>query len=471
MESVKRGILAALCAALAVALLIVCVVRIDNSAAPDVPVPPEQNEEPAENTEPEDPEENAEPEEPVEPEQPVEPEDPEDNTEPEEPVEPEDPEENTEPEEPVEPEDPEENTEPVEPEQPETAAEWLAQMTLREKVGQIFWIIPEQLVPGVADAKIRDSGLVGTTAVTDEMRRTMEQYPAGGFVLFGRNIDTPAQLKALTAALRGIGGPAPVITVDEEGGRVARLANHDGFDVPQVGSMESLAEAGDPARVRSAAAQIGAYLAAYGFTMDLAPVADVNTNPKNVVIGDRAFGSDPEKVAIMVDAYVDGLHSRGVSSVLKHFPGHGDTEADSHRGTVTVNKTWEELLTAELVPFLHNMDVTDAIMVAHLNLPKITDDGLPASLSRELVHDRLRGELGYRGLVMTDSLAMGAITKYYEPGQAAVLAFEAGCDVLLIPENYVEAFNSLLSAVESGRIPETRLDESVLRILRVKLGR
>ena len=211
-------------------------------------------------------------------------------------------------------------------------------------------------------------------------------------------------------------------------------------------------------------------MASYGFTLDLAPVADINTNPDNVVIGDRAFGSDADTVSAMVGAYVDGLHSRGVGSVLKHFPGHGDTVDDTHKGTVTVNKTWEELEKAELIPFVRNMDKTDAVMVAHISLPHITDDGLPATLSRELIRGKLRQELGYDGLVLTDSLAMGAITSRYSAAQAAVLAFEAGNDVLLIPENYVEAYNGLLSAVESGRITEERLDESVLRILRMKMG-
>ena len=261
-----------------------------------------------------------------------------------------------------------------------------------------------------------------------------------------------------------------VADVDEEGGRVARIARNPAFGVSNVGSMESLAASGDPGRVRDAAAKIGAYLADYGFTMDLAPVADMNTNPRNVVIGDRSFGSDPDTVTDMVAAYVEGLHSKGVSSVLKHFPGHGDTEDDSHWGTVTVKKTWQELLSAELIPFMRNLDKTDAVMVAHITLPNITGDGLPATLSKELIHGRLRQELGYDGLVITDSLSMGAITDHYGAAQAAVLAFEAGNDVLLLPENYVEAFNGLLSAVENGEISEERLDESVLRILRLKLG-
>ena len=483
----KKSVTAALCALLTLLVLVCVAARIDIPGRSDAPIPaedpvtpentepeepvaPEGPDDPAEPTDPEDPEDPEEPEDPAEPEEPDEPDVPVEPEEPDDPVEPVEPTEPEEPDDPVEPVEPVDPVDPVEPTVPETAEEWLAQMTLREKVGQVFWILPEQLVPGVTDSKIRDSAISGVTAVSDDMRRTLDKYPAGGFVLFARNIDTPAQLKALTGALRSACKLVPVITVDEEGGRVARIANHSGFDVPNVGSMESLAADGDPSRVRSAAAQIGAYLASYGFTMDLAPVADVNSNPRNVVIGDRAFGSDPETVATMVGAYVEGLHSRGVRSVLKHFPGHGDTEADSHRGDVIVSKTWDELLTAELIPFMHNLDETDAVMVAHILLPNITDDDLPASLSRQLIRGKLRGELGYNGLVLTDSLDMGAVTGRYGAGQAAVLAFEAGNDVLLIPENYAEAFESLLAAVESGRIPEERLDESVLRILRMKLG-
>ena len=448
----KKYIVAVTCVVLLALLLIWSASRTGEPVRPDVPDPPDEQEQQ------EQPEEPVEPDEPEQPEEPVEPEEPD---QPEEPVEPEEPEESEQPEEPEEPDVP-----PA----PDTAEARLAQMTLREKVGQVFWILPEQLVPGVANSKIRDSSLTAVTSVTGAMGETLAQYPAGGFVLFSRNIRTPAQLKAMTDGLRSACDVAPVIAVDEEGGRVARIARNPAFGVANVGSMESLAASGDPAHVRAAAAEIGAYLAAYGFTMDLAPVADMNTNPQNVVIGDRAFGSDPDTVSAMVAAYVEGLHSQGVSSVLKHFPGHGDTVDDSHKGTVTVNKTWEELCQEELIPFIRNFRGTDAVMVAHINLPNVTDDGLPATLSRELIHNKLRQELGYDGLILTDSLCMGAIIDNYTPAQAAVLAFEAGSDVLLLPENYVEAFEGLLSAVEKGQITEERLDESVLRILRVKYG-
>ncbi|MBR6236230.1 MAG: glycoside hydrolase family 3 protein, partial [Firmicutes bacterium] len=202
--------------------------------------------------------------------------------------------------------------------------------------------------------------------------------------------------------------------------------------------------------------------------LDFAPVSDINTNPRNVIIGDRAFGSDPQLVADMVCAFIDGLHESKVLSSVKHFPGHGDTTADTHYGRVAVKKTWEQLKEAELIPFEASFGTTDFVMIAHINLPNATSDGRPASLSKELITDKLRGELGYSGLVTTDSLAMEAITDQYSQEESAVLAVEAGVDVLLMPLDYVKSFDAVVAAVESGRIPESRIDESVLRILRAK---
>ena len=197
-------------------------------------------------------------------------------------------------------------------------------------------------------------------------------------------------------------------------------------------------------------------------------MADINSNPLNIVIGNRSFGSDKELVSSMVSSFLDGLHSEKVAGCIKHFPGHGDVSGDTHDGYVAVLKTWDQLLDTELVPFCENMDTADMIMVAHLTLPNITPDGLPASLSHELITEKLRGELGYQGLIITDALAMGAIEKAYSSSEAAVLAFNAGSDILLMPYDYREAFEGVLSAVQSGEISEERLNESVLRILELK---
>lgn len=344
----------------------------------------------------------------------------------------------------------------------------LSQMTLREKVGQVFVIRPDQLLTSVPAADAHDANADGVTGVNREMYQMLRDYPAGGFAIFGKNIAYPRQVRELTGALRTCCPYAPMIAVDEEGGQVARLANAYGFSLPKVGSMEKIGRTGDTEKARQAGETIGGYLADYGFTMDFAPDADVNLNPDNQVIGSRSFGSDPQLVAEMVSAYIDGLHEHGVLAVIKHFPGHGDTSEDTHSGYVALHKTWDELLAAELVPFRANLDKTDAVMVSHITLDRVTDDGLPASLSKQLVTGRLREELGYDGLVITDSLAMGAIEQHYSSEEAAVLAFDAGCDILLMPQDYRQAFDGLVKAVEDGRISEERLNESVRRILRVK---
>lgn len=348
------------------------------------------------------------------------------------------------------------------------AEERLAAMTLREKVGQLFLIRPESLCAGLSPDEVHDASGPAATAWDEDMAAMLAEYPASGVVLFGKNIASPEQLSDFVIAMQRAAGTGLFIGVDEEGGSVSRIANTPGFDVPVFESMQAVGETGDAANAREVGAAIGAYLRLYGFNLDFAPVADVNTNPENVVIGARAFGSDPALVARMDAAVLEGLHSEGVLGCLKHFPGHGDTVGDTHDGAVSITKTWDELLGCELVPFVENFENTDLVMAAHISLPNVTQNGLPASLSHEIITGRLRGELGYDGLVVTDSLAMGAIANEYTSAESAVLAVQAGVDLLLMPRDYAAAFEGVLEAVESGKISEARLDESVLRILQAK---
>ena len=357
-------------------------------------------------------------------------------------------------------EEPEPQADPVD--------ELLAGMTLEEKVGQLFLIRPESLCVELTPQQVHDAADFGATTWTEEMTERLAEYPAGGIVLFGKNLSNPDQLSAMMAQIEKAGEIPLMVGVDEEGGSVARLANSAGFDLPQFEQMAEIGARGDVEEARQLGGTIGAYLHQYGFALDFAPVADLWTNPQNSVIGSRSFGSDPALVSEMVLAVIDGLHEEGVLSCIKRFPGHGDTRGDSHDGYVLLERSWEELLERELIPFVDNLDSTDLVMVAHILLPQITGDGLPASLSAELITGRLRGELGYDGLVVTDSLAMGAITDQYTSAQAAVLAVEAGADLLLMPQDYTAAFDGVLDAVRQGEVDESRLDESVLRILRAK---
>ena len=337
-------------------------------------------------------------------------------------------------------------------------------MTLEEKIGQLFIIRPDQLDKNlpldlVHSDKLKDNDK-GTKIFRDDMLETLNKYPAGGFVLFRKNIDDPEQLKALTSKLKEASNIVPIIAVDEEGGRIARIANNKNFHVKKFLSASKITDA------KEAGATIGEYLREYGFNMNFAPVADINTNPKNIVIGDRAFGTSAAYVSRMAGEYLDGLHSQGILGSLKHFPGHGDTTNDTHAGRVIVNKTWEELTKAELIPFIENFGKTDSIMSAHITLTKL--DTLPATLSQKIINEKLRDELNYDGVIITDALMMGAVNKHYSSSEAAVLALEAGCDILLMPYDYAAAFEGIIEAVNSGRLDERRINESVLRIMNMK---
>lgn len=350
----------------------------------------------------------------------------------------------------------------------------LSSMSLEEKVGQLFIIRPESLSTELTPQQAHDTTEYGVTEWTEDMALQLEKYPAGGVAIFGKNISSPEQLKNFVAAMQQASSLPLFMGVDEEGGSVSRLANspafrtEEGYVLPQFKSMAEIGASGDTGAARTVGFTIGCYLAEYGFNLDFAPVADTNTNPDNVVIGDRAFGSDPELVSQMVAAELDGLHSAEVLGCIKHFPGHGDTVGDTHDGYVSIQKTWDELLSAELIPFINNLDNTDMVMVAHISLPNVTGDGLPASLSGELISGKLRGELGYDGVVITDSLAMGAIAQEYTSADCAVMALDAGVDILLMPEDYAAAFEGVVQAVEEGRLSMERIDESVARVLELK---
>ena len=184
------------------------------------------------------------------------------------------------------------------------------------------------------------------------------------------------------------------------------------------------------------------------------------------MIGDRSYGNDPVTVGKMVSAQLDGLHKSGIIGTLKHFPGHGDTKDDTHSGYVSVNKSWDELKACELVPFISALDKADTIMVSHITVTSI--DKLPSSLSYEIITRKLRNELGYNGVIITDSMAMGAVADSYTSDIAAVMAVKAGADIILMPESLEKSFNAVLNAVNSGEISISRIEESAERVLTLK---
>ncbi len=343
------------------------------------------------------------------------------------------------------------------PAEPLTAEDLLATLSLREMVGQLFIVRPEDLDQALADG----------APVTDAAAAMLEQYPVGGVILFANHVHTADQLHAFTASLQAASALPLFMAVDEEGGIVARLGNTDALQLPKFPNAAVIGDTGDPNQALEMGRTIGTYLKEYGFNMDFAPVADVNTNPENPVIGTRAFSSEPETAAAMASAMAQGLRETGIIPFFKHFPGHGDTAEDSHSGAAVSYKTLEEMRTCEWIPFAAATDL-DGVMVGHITTPNATADGLPASLSQAVVTGILREELGFQGLVVTDALSMGAVANFYDAGTAAVMAFEAGADLLLLPQNLPAAFEAVLGAVERGEISQERLEESVLRILQYK---
>lgn len=257
--------------------------------------------------------------------------------------------------------------------------------------------------------------------------------------------------------------------VDEEGGIVSRIAKSGIMETPVYDSMQAIGQTGDSLKAYETGCQIGSYLSELGFNVDFAPVADVLTNPQNTVIGSRSFGSDPSIDGAMVASEVKGLHTKGMLSTLKHFPGHGDTYEDSHEGKSYVYKTREELENCEWIPFKKGIEAgSDFVMMGHISCPGITGDDTPASLSYTICTEILRDQLGFQGLVITDAMNMGAVANEYASGDAAVRAVQAGADMILMPADFSAAYAGVRNAVQNGTITEERINESVRRILAVK---
>ena len=344
----------------------------------------------------------------------------------------------------------------------------LQQMTLREKVGQMFYVRPEVLDTTIHWTAYSDLEPLQLQQVNDRMTALSERYPVGGVILYAWNIDNESQLSGFISQIRNLNG-SPLLCIDEEGGRVARIANHPNFDVKKYESMEAIGATGNPAKAYECANTIGTYLRYYGFDIDFAPVADVNTNPDNVVIGKRAFSDNPAVAAPMVTNYLQGLKDAGVTGCIKHVPGHGDTTADTHYGYAQSMKTWAEMLQCEMVTFRAGIAWgCQLIMTAHIAAPNVTGSDVPSTMSPVILQDKLRGELGYRNIIVTDAISMGAITNQYTTAQATVGSILAGSDIVLDPRNYVEAFDAVMAAVADGTITEQRINQSVRRILNLK---
>lgn len=340
------------------------------------------------------------------------------------------------------------------------AEKLLAGMTLEEKIYQMFIVTPEQL-----------TGVSAVTAAGNTTKAKLEQYPVGGLIYFSANLVSEEQTKTMLSEVQRfsdeIEGVNLFLCIDEEGGRVARIAKNKAFNVEIVPPMANVSSEEE---AYHCGYTIGAYLSRLGFNVDFAPDADVLTNSSNSVIGDRSFGSDAGIVTKYAAAYSNGLHSNGIMSTFKHFPGHGATEADTHEGYAYTNKSYAELMAAELQPFsAAGKNGVDMVMAAHISVPAVIGDDTPCSLSEKMITGILRDELQYDGLVITDALNMGAIAEKYDSSSAAVMAVKAGVDILLMPSDFKSAHSGIYTAVQNGEISEERINESVRRILIAKM--
>ena len=332
----------------------------------------------------------------------------------------------------------------------------IAELSLEDKLAALFVITPEALTD---TAPVVRAG--------DTTRERLEKYPVGGLAYFAANISSATQISEMLENTKEMSKYPIFLAVDEEGGSVARLARAN--LAQNVGPMADIGESGDPAAAQAAGLTIGTYLGEYGFNLNFAPVADVLADDESSIMGDRSFGSDAALVGQMVAAFVAGQKEAGVFSTLKHFPGMGSVEADSHSGMAVSERTLDDLRATDLGPFIAGIEAgAELVMVGHISLPAIIGDNTPASLSGQIISDLLRDELGFAGIVITDALDMGAITEYYAPDEAAIAAIDAGADMLLMPENFAEAYEGLLAAVNNGQISVERIDESLRRIYRIK---
>ena len=333
----------------------------------------------------------------------------------------------------------------------------IAGMSLHEKICQMFIVTPESL-----------TGYDVVTASGETTKNCLAEYPVGGLIYFTQNLEDTDQTRSMLSDANSIsldlGGLPLFLAIDEEGGDVARCA--DALGTTSFDPMYTYKDEGE-STAYSNAYTIAKDISALGFNLDFAPVADTWSNPDNTVIGQRAYSDDFAETAKLVASAVKGFSEGGVYTTLKHVPGHGDTAEDSHYGTATSDKTLDELAQNEYLAFKSGIDAgADMVMMGHITMTAV--DQLPASVSKVMITDELRGKLGYDGVVVTDSLAMGAVADMYEPSELSVKVVQAGADILLMPADLDQAVWGLENAVESGQLSEERINESLRRILILK---
>lgn len=333
----------------------------------------------------------------------------------------------------------------------------LAKMSLREKIYQMFIVTPDAL-----------SGQSGTKSASSALISGIKTFPVGGIIFFTENIESENQIKDMVKNTAQQSEIPMFISIDQEGGTVARLKENVSF--PVFKNMYRYKDMGENTAYKNAKT-IAENLADFGFNLDFAPVADVWTNKANTVIGERAYSDNYNQAAKLVSSAVKGFNDGGVICTLKHFPGHGDTYADTHQKLGYVKKTKEQLKNGELIPFVSGIKAgADMVMVGHLVVPEI-DSEYPATLSKAVTTDLLKGDLGFDGVVITDALNMNAVSNMYSSYQLCPMAVKAGVDIILMPAELRPGAAGIENAVLSGHISEERINESVRKILILKIKR
>lgn len=332
----------------------------------------------------------------------------------------------------------------------------ISEMSLEDRVAGLFIVTPESL-----------TGVDKVVRAGDSTKEALEKYPVGGLIYFKQNIQSKEQITEMLGNTVSMSKYPIFLAVDEEGGSVARAA--EALKLEKTDTAAKIGESGDANQAYETYKEIGTYLTEYGFNLNFAPVADVLTDPENSSIGDRSFGSDADVVSSMVSSSIKGLEEAGVTACMKHFPGQGDADGDTHEGLAVSDRTLEEIKETELKPFAAGMEAgAQMIMVGHFTVPSIDEENVPASLSKKVITNLLREEMGYNGVVITDALNMSAISEYYDSSQAAIMALKAGADMILMPEDFEAAYEGVLAAVKDGTISEARINDSLKRVYRIK---
>lgn len=328
-------------------------------------------------------------------------------------------------------------------------------MPLEAKVAGLFIVTPEAI-----------TGVSTAIQAGDGTRDALAQYPVGGLIYFKKNIQSEEQIITMLENTELYMRYPLFLAIDEEGGSVARLA--EAGVGTKVDDAKSIGESGDASNAYMAAQTIGGDLSRIGFNLDFAPVADLS-NVENSAVGTRSYGADATAVSDCVSMAVMGLSEQGITTCLKHFPGIGSSAQDTHTGLASTSRTAEQFRAEEFTVFQAGINAgADMVMIGHISAPELTGSNDPCTFSEAVVTDILRNELGFQGVIITDAMNMKAVSDYYDSADAAIQALRAGCDMILMPEDFEMAYNGVLQAVNDGVISEERINDSLRRIYRIK---